>query len=117
MPNGGCRNGSGEEAQRSQSQKNVAPDSSQTTTGAVKTKQNNNNNNTTTAFAIRFPKRLQLHQRSSSTRGARVEALLGGTGALPNWAKFRGKRKETLKSNKYLLPRVFHTKCKILSLT
>jgi hypothetical protein len=27
---------------------------------------------------------------------------------LPNWAKFRGKRKETLKSYEYLLPRVFH---------
>jgi hypothetical protein len=35
-------------------------------------------------FAKRFPKRLRLHQKSRSTRGARAGAVFGGAGALPN---------------------------------
>jgi hypothetical protein len=35
-------------------------------------------------FAKRFPKRLQLHQRSRSTNGAEAEAVFGGAGTLPN---------------------------------
>jgi hypothetical protein len=31
-----------------------------------------------------FLKRLQLHQKSRSTRGAGARAILGGAGALPN---------------------------------
>jgi hypothetical protein len=35
-------------------------------------------------FAKRFPKRLRLHQKSRSTRGARAGAVFGGAEALPN---------------------------------
>jgi hypothetical protein len=35
-------------------------------------------------FAKRFPKRLPLHQKSRSTRGARAGAVFGWAGALPN---------------------------------